>query len=167
MDYIHGFVLQFDKKYADKYETKKSFQALEKQIKSLIEIIMKKQEEHSDTAMLVRKPLHGWTCASCEKNIINLQGQIAAYNSWNKLPKRDPMDRIAKVGSGFSLMLTKLNPEKLSQFQNGFNIRKKLRNINKSSYENFDDINITEKDEIDKEDPERPNSSRLPYLNKK
>jgi len=29
---------------------------------------------HEDDAMFARKPLGGWSCASCEKNLINLQG---------------------------------------------------------------------------------------------
>lgn len=38
----------------------------------------------------MKKPLNGFSCASCEKDLLNLQGQIAAYNAWNKLPMRDP-----------------------------------------------------------------------------
>ena len=27
---------------------------------------------HEDDAMFAKKPLGGWSCASCEKNLINL-----------------------------------------------------------------------------------------------
>jgi hypothetical protein len=28
--------------------------------------------EHEDDAMFAKKPLGGWSCASCEKNIMNM-----------------------------------------------------------------------------------------------
>ena len=47
--------------------------------------------------MFAKKPLGGWSCASCEKNLINLQGQQAEYNPWGRLPLKDPNERISKV----------------------------------------------------------------------
>ena len=75
----------------------------------------KHQEEHhrlQDEAMLARRPLHGWTCISCERNLTNYYGQQPAeHQSWSKLPFRDPTDRIARVGQGFSKMLSVIKPE--------------------------------------------------------
>jgi len=48
--------------------------------------------------MLAKKPLGGWSCASCEKNLVNLSGQINDNLAWNRLPFRDPNERMAKVG---------------------------------------------------------------------
>lgn len=36
--------------------------------------------------MFARKPLGGWSCASCESNLENLMGRKAGHISWNKLP---------------------------------------------------------------------------------
>jgi len=47
--------------------------------------------------MFARKPLGGWSCASCERNITNLSGHMADYQAWKKLPFREPGERIAKV----------------------------------------------------------------------
>ena len=47
--------------------------------------------------MFTKKPLGGMSCASCEKNIINLHGVKADYTPWNRFPFRDPSERIAKV----------------------------------------------------------------------
>lgn len=47
--------------------------------------------------MFTKKPLNGLTCASCERNIINISGQIADYHPWKKLPFREPNDRISRV----------------------------------------------------------------------
>jgi len=55
--------------------------------------------------MFTKKPLRGLSCASCEKSLTNLHGKRVDYMPWGKLPFRDPHDRIAKVGQGFSKML--------------------------------------------------------------
>lgn len=48
---------------------------------------------------------------SCEKNLVNLEGRKAEFNAWNKLPVRDPSDRMVRVGHGFSKMLSHLKPD--------------------------------------------------------
>jgi len=53
--------------------------------------------ENEDDAMFTKKPLGGMSCASCEKDIINLQGRKADYLPWGKFPFRDPSERIARV----------------------------------------------------------------------
>ena len=67
--------------------------------------------------MFTRKPLGGNSCASCEKNITNLQGKMAEYFPWQKFPFRDPNERIARVGQGFSRMLSMLKPESMTRFE--------------------------------------------------
>lgn len=61
--------------------------------------------------MLSKKPLGGYSCASCEKQIRNLSLQPNSsredYNVWNKLPQREP---IAKLGAGFSKILALIKP---------------------------------------------------------
>ena len=52
---------------------------------------------NEDDAMFTKKPLGGMSCASCEKDIINLQGKKADFLPWNKFPFRDPSERIARV----------------------------------------------------------------------
>jgi hypothetical protein len=72
---------------------------LEKNIKSLFELLMKGQRtENEDDAMFTKKPLGGSSCASCERNIINLQGHMAEFYAWKKLPFREPNERIARYG---------------------------------------------------------------------
>ena len=61
--------------------------------------------------MLAKKPLGGWSCAACEKGLINLQGLPVDFHAWNKMPQRDPADRIARVGQGFSKMLNMFRPD--------------------------------------------------------
>ena len=59
--------------------------------------------------MFTRRPLKGTACASCEKDINNIHGKKADYIPWGKLPYRDPSERIARVGKGFSKMLSMVN----------------------------------------------------------
>ena len=74
---------------------------------------MSKRE--GDDAMLSRKPLGGYSCASCEKGLEQLLGRKADNIPWQRMPYRDPADRIARVGPGFSRMLSTVQPELLSQ----------------------------------------------------
>ena len=113
-DLLRGF-----KQFADKNETKKALKNLEKQLKNLYDLVMSKMHSGADEddAMFSKKPLGGFSCASCEKNLINLNGRAPEHYSWNKFPLRDPAERIARVGQGFSKMLSSMKPDTASRFQ--------------------------------------------------
>jgi hypothetical protein len=66
---------------------------------------------NEDDAMFTKKHLSPVTCASCEKNIINLEGKMADYLPWKRLPFKEPGERISKYGPGFSKILQMLRPE--------------------------------------------------------
>lgn len=68
-------------------------------MKSIFELMMSKTSprQNEDDAMFTKKPLNGLSCASCERNITNLSGQMADYQPWKKLPFREPNDRISRV----------------------------------------------------------------------
>ena len=75
MNKLDEVVKALIKQLADKNDTKKALKALEKQLKNLYELIMNRQNNpDEEDAMFAKKPLGGWSCASCEKNLINLQG---------------------------------------------------------------------------------------------
>jgi hypothetical protein len=50
-------------------------------MKSIFELLMSKggAKESEEDAMFTKKPLGGLSCASCERNITNLSGQMADY----------------------------------------------------------------------------------------
>jgi len=52
----------------------------------------------TDEAMFSTKPLGGLSCASCEKGLVDMHGKRVEYMPWNKMPFRDPAERIARVG---------------------------------------------------------------------
>lgn len=66
-----------------------------------------------DDAMIARRPLGGWSCASCEKKLESLTGRLAGHSPWKKLPLRDTSERMLKAGLGYSKMLTSLQLETL------------------------------------------------------
>ena len=93
-------------KLADKQDTKKSLKQIESTLKSLYDIVNSLQGNSQpvysgggsdDEAMFAKKPLGGWSCASCEKGLNNLHGHIADYQPWSKLPFKEPHERLSKV----------------------------------------------------------------------
>merc|ERR1712045_430865 len=60
--------------------------------------------------MFTKKYVGPVNCASCEKGIINLLGQPVDYHAWKRLPFREPSERIARYGQGFSKILTMMRP---------------------------------------------------------
>ena len=65
---------------------------------------LRDKEPEEDTGMFTKKPLAN--CASCEKNITNLLVNGADHQNWNRLPFREPNERIARYGQGFSKILS-------------------------------------------------------------
>lgn len=112
---MNDIVAALTKQFADKAETKKALKLLERQLKNLYDLFMSKgQNPTDDDAMFNKKHLCGYSCASCEKDLVNLYGKKVEYMPWSKLPFRDPAERIARVGQGFSKMLSMINPDQLS-----------------------------------------------------
>ena len=70
---------------------------------------------NEDDAMFTKKHLGPMNCASCEKNIVNLEGRMADYLPWKRLPFKDPSERISKYGPGFSKILQMLRPERSNE----------------------------------------------------
>jgi len=93
----------------------KRFAQLSKKIREIMDLLSR-QGGPGDTeqdAMFSKKPLGPQACASCEKNLTNMYGQAADYHVWKKLPFRDPSERIARYGQGFSKILSHMRPSDL------------------------------------------------------
>ena len=111
MDKLSDLVDGLQKRFADRAETKKALKHLEKevgivvrQIKNLAGIFFSLHNPDGDESVIARKPLGGWSCAACEKGLINMQGIPAEFYPWGKMPIRDPADRIARVGTSITLL---------------------------------------------------------------
>ena len=119
MNRLNDIITALTKQFADKVETKKALKLLERQLKNLYDLFMSKggQNANEDEAMFSKKPLGGFSCASCEKDLTNLYGKKVEFMPWSKLPFRDPAERIARVGQGFSKMLSMINVDQLSRYE--------------------------------------------------
>jgi len=96
---LNDIVKLLTKQFADKAETKKALKIHERQLKNLYSLLMSKGGgENEEDAMFSKKPLGGLSCASCEKDLVNMMGKKVEFMPWNKLPFRDPAERIARVG---------------------------------------------------------------------
>lgn len=90
------------KKYSENPDIKKGIKHLEFQVKKLFELYTSNSaiKEAVDDSSFVKKPLGGYSCASCEKELTglyNLINQQPEYANWNKFPVRDPNERALKV----------------------------------------------------------------------
>ena len=118
---LADIVKALTKQFADKTETKNKFKVLEKAMQNMYATFRNQLggNNNEDDAMFSKKPLGGLSCASCEKGLIDMYGRKVEFMPWNKLPFRDPAERIARVGQGFSKMLSMINPDQLSRYEHG------------------------------------------------
>ena len=68
--------------------------------------------------MFSKKPLGPQACASCEKGLVNMYGMPVEHHTWKRLPFRDPNERLAKYGPGFSKMLQNMRSVSTQDLQN-------------------------------------------------
>ena len=84
MERINEIVKALTKQLADKNDTKKALKLLERQLKNLYDLFLSRagHNENEDDAMFTKKPLGGMSCASCEKDIINMYGKKVDFLPW-------------------------------------------------------------------------------------
>lgn len=88
--------LSLSKKFADKNDTTKSIKYLDTQLKYIIDTYLKKQEK-GDNWLIAKKPVGGYTCASCESYLGKLQDSTSQHVNWNKYPQRDQNEKAYRV----------------------------------------------------------------------
>ncbi len=107
---LNEFAIACNKKFADKNETTNNFKYLEDQLKKILEMLSKKDSlNEADNWLLAKKPISGYSCAACESFIGDLRDDAHKFIPWNKMPLRDPGDKLYRMGNGFSKMLQMLN----------------------------------------------------------
>ena len=92
-----------------KGELKKALRILDERIRKITDQVNSRGPSlEREDALLAKKPLEGWKCATCEKGLVNMIGLPADHYVWNKMPKKDG-ERIPMMGQGFSRMLMTLS----------------------------------------------------------
>lgn len=84
-----------NRKFADKNETAKSIKYLDTQIKHILDVYNKKTEK-AESWLIAKKPMGGFSCASCESYIGDLP-EKKDYLAWNKYPLRESQDKAYRV----------------------------------------------------------------------
>ena len=100
------------RKFADKTDTTKNFKYVDAQIKHITQIVLKKNDKN-ESWLIAKKPIGGYSCASCEAYIGELK-EKADFMAWNKYPNRDK-EKNYRIGNGFSHMLNMLNVDLKNQ----------------------------------------------------
>ena len=101
---------------ANKEDIMKRLAQLGKNMNDLMEMMAKLKRDgihEEDDAMFTKKHLGPVSCASCERGLVNLSGMPADFHTYKKLPFRDPSERIARYGQGFSKILSHMRPSDL------------------------------------------------------
>lgn len=134
---LEELALACNKKFADKNETANNLKYLEDQIRKLFELFSNLKKDtinEADNWLLAKKPISGYSCAACESVIGDLRDDANKFIPWNKLPLRDPGDKLYRMGNGFSKMLQMLN------FDSYGNVSLNPNIINETNY--YGNVNI-------------------------
>ena len=131
-----------------KSEINKALKSLELQIKSLYELILKKDEK-SDNWLIAKKPIGGYACASCDNYIGDLKENDEKV-FWNQFPEytnytiKDIKElNVNKIGNGFSRILNLVNINKeINENDKGIKI------LNNEAKNGFKEINEKESNNI-------------------
>ena len=94
------------RKFADKMDTTKNFKYIDAQIKHIMQIVLKKNDKN-EAWILAKKPIGGYSCASCEAYLGELK-EKGDFMAWNKYPNREK-EKNYRIGNGFSHMLNMIN----------------------------------------------------------
>ena len=144
-DIIDEFKDKMFKLCPRKSEITKALKNMELQIRSLYDLIMKK-EEKNETWMLAKKPIGCFTCASCENYIGELKENDEKV-FWNQFPEYGPIVKelnINKIGNGFSriLNLVDFNKDKNENDKTGktLSIEDKDKNNSKDTNDKIKNI---------------------------
>ena len=98
-----------NKKYSNNFAT---VEILEKQFKKLLELLAIKEEQDKENWLIAKKPMGGYSCASCESFLGDLKSEKNKFVHWNKMPFREREmsgDKFYRVGNGYSRLLQMIN----------------------------------------------------------
>ena len=113
MEKMEELVKACNLKFADKNECLKNFKHIEEQLKKILFLLKKRNEQNGEgdanNWLLAKKPINGYSCASCESYIGDLSNDIKKYIPWNRMPLRESGDNLYRMGNGYSKMLQMVN----------------------------------------------------------
>lgn len=142
------------------------------------EIRVQKQLERDnarDEAVLMKRPLMGWKCVNCERDLNNLEGSKAEFYNWRKLPKSISTKKQGKVnmnmhniGQGFSKMLQTLSTDNIYN-KDLFKTNEEHSNtmIEDEEDEEVEVMKSTRREIFSDNEADSPRRRKLPIINRK
>ena len=155
-----------------KTELKKALKIIDERIRKLADQANSRGPSlERDDAMLAKKPLEGWKCATCEKGLTNMAGLPADHNVWNRMPRKEP-ERVPMMGQGFSRMLMTLSHNSSSRnFENkrnsAFYSPREETEQNISLFSSGDDKVMASTSRLERDGSTTLEGSTLPHIKKK
>ena len=156
-----------------KSELKKALRILDDRVKRLTDQVKSRGPSlDREDAMLSKKPLEGFKCATCDKNLVNMIGLPVEHYNWNRMPKKEG-ERIPMMGQGFSRMLMTLNHNaSTSNLDNRtsrtfYSPREEEDVINESSHSSRNDNQRASASRVEKDGSTTVEASILPQIKKK
>ena len=93
---LEEYKLASIRRYADKVDSQKNFKYLDAQIKHIVEVYIKRMDR-GDNWLIAKKPVNGYSCASCESYIGDLNDKTSDHVPWNKYPARESNEKSYRV----------------------------------------------------------------------
>lgn len=110
LDQLRDMIQQILNQMPNREDMMKRFAQISKKIREIMEMMGQYNGERpeDEDGMFTKKPYGPVACAACEKKLINIAGLPVDYHVWKKLPFREPGDRLARYGQGFSRILANM-----------------------------------------------------------
>ena len=87
-------------------------QILQDQFKKLLELLSQREDQESGNWLITKKPMSGYSCASCDTYIGELKNDQNKFVNWKKMPLKEKEikdEQFFKVGNGYSRLLQMIN----------------------------------------------------------
>ena len=141
---IEELFLNQNEKYSSNFS---NLEVLQEQFKKLLELLAIKEEE-KENWLIAKKPINGYSCASCESFIGDLKNDKNKFIHWNKMPTRErdlTGEKFYRIGNGYSRLLQMINFD-----SNGNVTLNPFPNSNNNSSTNNNSINMSGNDNFNK-----------------
>ena len=90
-------------------------QILQDQFKKLLELLSQREDQESGNWLITKKPMSGYSCASCDTYLGELKNDQNKFVNWKKMPLKEKEikeEQFYKVGNGYSRLLQMINFDK-------------------------------------------------------
>ena len=88
---------------------------LQEQFRKLLELLSQREDQESINRLITKKPMSGYSCASCDTYLGELKNDQNKFVNWKKMPLKEKEikeEQFFKVGNGYSRLLNMINFDK-------------------------------------------------------